>query len=550
MVESRRAVGKTFFGGVFLLTLSTLLVKVIGLFYKIPMLSYLGAVGMGYFNSAYEIYALFCVIATAGLPVALSVLISAAIARGERERAEKTYRVSLAVFLLIGALGSAAMALFSSAFCSLIKSENAELCIRAISPTVLIICISSAIRGYFQGLGNMVPTAVSQLLEAIGKLVFGLLFARIALERGYQTPVVAAAAGLGLTLGTLLSLAYLLAEKFMHNRRYAPPKNAKTPKSTEKYRKIGASLARLAIPVTLGASAVSLTKLIDMTMILRRLQSIGYSEALANEAYGSYTTLALSVFGLLPSLVNSVTLPLIPHLSAAIASGDREEQGSVILAGYRLMAILSIPASLGVAAFSRQILGILFAGEPQAVSYAAPLLSALGASIFLSCMITATNAILHAYQSVNRPILSLIAGAAVKIVSAYLLIGNPRIGMFGAPISTFLCDATVVALNLFFAVRLCPIDGLLALFLRPFGAALGAVSVSYLAYTLLAARIGESLILSLGALSLFAFLYLLLVLSLGVLGEQELSSLPMGDKLYRLLRRLRLMGNGKRKTHE
>ncbi len=550
MVESRKAVGKTFFGGVFLLTLSTLLVKVIGLFYKIPMISYLGAVGMGYFNSAYEIYALFCVIATAGLPVALSVLISASVARGEGERAEKIYRVALSVFLLIGALGSAAMAFFSSAFCSIIKSENAELCIRAISPTVLIICISSAIRGYFQGLGNMVPTAISQLLEAAGKLIFGLLFARMALERGYQTPTVAAAAGLGLTVGTLLSLGYLLFEKLRSNRKFSLEKDREMPKSTEKYQKIGVSLARLAIPVTLGASAVSLTKLIDMTMILRRLQSIGYSETLANEAYGSYTTLALSVFGLLPSLINSVTLPLIPHLSAAIASGEHEKQRSVIVTGYRLMAILSIPAALGVGAFSRQILGILFAGESQAVAYASPLLSALGGSIFLSCMITATNAILHAYQSVNRPILSMLAGAAVKVVSAYLLIGNPRIGMFGAPISTFLCDATVVALNLMFAVRLCPVEGLFGLFFRPFGAAFGAVTVSYALYFFLAARVGEGLILSLCTLAVFAFLYFLLTLSLGVLGEEELCSLPMGDKLYRLLRRLHLTGNGKRKTHE
>ena len=118
MVEAvQKNTKKTFLSGVLLLTLSTVLVKVIGLIYKIPMLAYLGSEGMGYFNSAYEIYALFCVISTAGLPVALSVLISGAIARGERGQVRRIYSASLAVFLLIGILGSGVMLLFAKKFC-------------------------------------------------------------------------------------------------------------------------------------------------------------------------------------------------------------------------------------------------------------------------------------------------------------------------------------------------------------------------------------------------------------------------------------------------
>ena len=138
--EAKRSTQKTFFSGVLLLTLSTVLVKLIGLFYKIPMLSYLGTEGMGYFNSAYEIYALFCVISTAGLPVALSVLISGAVARGECLKAARIYRVTRAVFLWIGVGGTLVMWFFADAFCHVIKSENALLCMRAIAPTVFLVC--------------------------------------------------------------------------------------------------------------------------------------------------------------------------------------------------------------------------------------------------------------------------------------------------------------------------------------------------------------------------------------------------------------------------
>ena len=528
---------KVFLSGVLLLTLSTLLVKVIGLVYKIPMLSYLGSEGMGYFNSAYEIYALFCVISTAGLPVALSVLISGALARGERGSVRRIYRAALTVFLIVGALGSGVMLLFARQFCGLIQSEGAYFSILAIAPTLFFVCLSSALRGYFQGYQKMLPTAISQVIESLGKLVFGLLFARWALERGYGTAEVSAFAGLGLTLGTAISFFYLLIEK----RRFRPEEEQDVDEALPSLGSIWKRLAKLSIPMTLGASLVSLTKLIDMAMILRRLQAIGYSEVAANEAYGGYTTLALSVFGLLPSLVNAVALPLVPMLSAAIASGDRERQGEMIRASYRLTALFAIPAALGVSAFAHPVLSLLFAGEEQTVAVAAPLLSALGVSVFLSCMITATNSVLHAYQAVNRPILSMLAGAVLKIVSAYFLIGNRSVALMGAPISTFLCDAAVVLLNLYFSERLCRVSGLGAVFWRPLLAAVLSVGGSYAGYLWLSLRFGASSLLTLAALATAVFSYLIISCFTGVFEEQDLLALPMGEVLCKILKKLRLL---------
>ena len=530
---------KVFLSGVLLLTLSTLLVKVIGLIYKIPMLSYLGSEGMGYFNSAYEIYALFCVISTAGLPVALSVLISGALARGEASCVRRIYSAALTVFLMIGLLGSGAMLLLARRFCTLIQSEGAYFSILSIAPTLFFVCLSSALRGYFQGYQKMLPTAISQVIESLGKLVFGLLLARFALERGYDTARVAAFAGLGLSLGTALSFLYLLIEKIRF--RPAVERSAREETPTPAMAQIWKQLARLSIPMTLGASLVSLTKLIDMTMILRRLQAIGYSEVTANEAYGGYTTLALSVFGLLPSLVNAIALPLVPMLSAAIAAGDRERQSEMIRASYRLVALFAIPAALGVSAFAHPVLSLLFAGEETAVAAAAPLLSMLGVSVFLSCMITATNSVLHAYQEVNRPILSMLAGAGLKILSAYFLIGNPRVALMGAPISTFLCDGAVVLLNLWFCERLCPVAGMATVFRRPLLCAVLSVGSAYAIYLSLVYRFGASSLITLASLGLAGLAYLLLACLMGVFEEQDLLALPMGDKLCMILKKIRLL---------
>lgn len=169
-----------FLSGVVVLTASTILVKILGLVYRIPMLRLLGAEGMGYFNTSFELYALIAVTATAGLPVALSVRISGSLAGGRYGEVQKTYRTALALFLAVGLAGAAVLAFGSVPLAAFLKSGNARPSILAIAPALFFTCAAGALRGYFQGFGNMVPTAVSQLIEAAGKLVFGLLFANLA----------------------------------------------------------------------------------------------------------------------------------------------------------------------------------------------------------------------------------------------------------------------------------------------------------------------------------------------------------------------------------
>ncbi len=540
MQPKQRNPKKVFFSGVLLLSFSTLLVKLTGLLYKIPMLSYLGSEGMGYFHSAYEIYALFCIISTAGLPVALSLLISESVARGERDNAAHIYRNAMLVFLIIGGVGTALMWGFADTFCSWIKSENAAPVIRAIAPTVFFVCFSSGIRGYFQGYQKMLPTALSQLIEATGKLIFGLWFAKAALERGAATPEVAAAAGWGLTCGTALAALYLLGHKvYFSHKENKTVMTAQTPLLTR--RSIVAQIGKLAIPMTLGASLGSLTKLVDMALILRRLQSIGYDEIAANQIYGSYTTLALSVFSLLPTLLNAVFLPLVPMLSAAIATKDTERQTQLTELSYRLTAFFAIPASIGIAAFSNPVLSLLFGHEPEAVAMAAPLLSVLGVSVFLSCMISATNSVLHAYQIVNRPILSMLGGAVLKIMIAYFLIGSPTIGIFGAPISTFFCNLAVVLLNFLFASRYTGKISYQKIFWHPLCLSVISVGGAYLGYRISTLYLGERAILGIAFILLAAVLYLLLSLRFGGLDEEDLIYLPGGKQILEYGKRWHLI---------
>ena len=455
--HSAKVSRRGFLSGVSVLTLSTLIVKVIGLLYRIPLLDKLGTEGMGYFNTAYELYALFCVISTAGLPVAMSVLISAWEAAGNYTAMRRVYRVSLGAFVVIGACGSLLLFSMASPFAALLGNPNAAACMRAISPTVLLICLSSAARGYFQGRRNMLPTALSQVMEAAGKLFLGLAFAAYAHRAGLDLPHTAAYAVGGLTVGTGVSVLYLFTHKALSDRRegalLAEGGEADVSRASVLRR-----LAVTAIPVTLGAGVISLTKCIDLALILRRLQRVGITAAEANALYGCYSTLAVPVFNMLPSLTTSVALSAVPSLSAALQRGEagRADVKKTATTALGLTLFLAIPAALGLSVYAEEVLLLLFGNQPAAAAQAAPWLSCLALSVPAACLVTVTGAMLQACGWASRPVWSMFMGVVAKTVLAYALLGMEGFGMMGAPVSSLVCDTVIVTANFIFIARYAP----------------------------------------------------------------------------------------------
>lgn len=531
--QARRSDG--FISGVLILSLSTVLVKIIGLAYKIPMIAYLGAQGMGYFNSAAEIYAMLCVISTAGLPMALSMLISAHHERGDLRAVRRTDRSGMFVFLLLGIVGTAFLGLGSGWLSRMIGNPSAADCLRAIAPALLFVCFSSAVRGYFQGFGNMIPTAISQMIEAVGKLVFGVWFARFAIQRGYTIPTVAAFAVLGLTVGTLASALYLLGAKFLFARGHRCER-LDCLNHTDKHKDSECrTLLRIAVPITVSSAVMSVTRLADMALIMRRLQGIGMDVARANVIYGSYTTLAIPVFSLIPALITPISLVSVPQLSAAIESADRGAQASISERSIRWTVLLSMPAALGIAVYALPILSILFSGESEAIAIAAPLLSILGISILFSSLITTTNALLQSYRRTGAPIVSIAIGALVKIVLAYWLIGIPSIGVYGAPISTFFCNLTVTVLNFCFLGRCVPKQshgaGVSQVYWKPWGASMLAIFASLATYLPIRVRLEIEWLSFAIAATVAAVVYCGMLILLGCVTEEELRMLPLGNRL-------------------
>ena len=527
---------KMFFSGVVILTVANILVKSVGLISKIVLNTVVGSVGAGYYSSAYEIYAFLYVISTSGLPVALSILISKCRAQGKLREAKKIFDVSLVMFLIIGGLLSCLLIFFSSNIAGLISAPETSICIVAVAPTILFICLSSCLRGYFQGYQQMRPTGVSQFIEALCKVLVGVGFALYAKSQGYNDYQVAAFTILGVTVGVFLGMVYLYIRKiFFKEHVYfveTPILEEETPKRT---RDIIKDLAFIAIPITLSSAVLSLTTIIDTFMIQGRLLESGLSEELVRIYYGDYTTLVISMVNLPTILIYPIANALVPMISSAVANKNLRASENMRAFSMRVINLISIPCALGLGLFSKPILDLLMFSQ-SSVERASSWLSIGAISVIFLGIIAATNAFLNTAGKQRLPIISMVVGAVIKIISNYFLL--PVIGIYAAPLSTVLCYLFAASLNVFFTVKYVgKLPNLGKIFGMPILCALISVGGSALIYMLLSrfipGKISTTICILLAVLS-----YILLVLRTKTVTREEIEMLPYGKKISNICLKL------------
>lgn len=532
-----------FLSGVLILTAANLLVKLIGAVLKVPLHNLLSDEGMCYYNNAYDIYTWLYMVSTAGLPVTISMLISGSRAKGNFKEAKMIFRITLTLFIIIGFVGMAVMFFGAGQFAAAYKQEKSVYAIMTMAPTLFLICVSSCIRGYFQGYQNMIPTAVSEIIEAVGKLVMGMLFAGYALSRGEPLYIVAAYAILGVTVGVGAGMLYLVIAKLLfresiYNEEYMrPDKEELEIRSTGKLLKV---LIVTAVPITISASIMSFTNMLDSMIISRRLQSIGYTEQVAASMLGNFKTLVVTLFNLPPALIYPISASIVPLMSASIAEGNREKTVNIMNSSMRIAALLSIPCALGMSVLSEPILKLLF--DSGSAETAAPLLSVQALSVFFVGMLSITNAILQAHGFERKPIISMLAGSVVKITFSYLLIGIPEINIMGAPIGTFMCYLTIVACNFYFmAKHVKIIPDVRTVFIRPLAASVVCALAAIGSYRLLELVSLPSKITVVLAIGAAAVVYIITIFLIRAITEDDIILLPKGKKLCALLKKLHLL---------
>ena len=536
----------SFFGGAAILAAGILIVKLIGMFYKIPLINIIGEAGAADFNNAYNIYAVLLTVSTAGLPVAVSKLVSEANALNRRNQVRRTFRLALVLFLTLGLISFLVMFFRADALAGMMNDSKAAAGIRALAPAVVCVGCLAALRGYSQGHSNMAPTSVSQIIEALCKLVVGLGLAFWLVKQGKDPDVAAAGAITGVTVGTVVALIYMVLDFFLSRGR-EDTHGTDRPDSAGS---ILANILKIAVPITLSSSMVGIVTVIDSSLVQGQLQSaLDLTEQASRTLYGNYSG-ALNIYNLPTSLMAAITASVIPAVSAALARRDRRGAARITGSALRITALLSFPMGVGLFVLGTPIIRLLF--PSLNVEVAGPLLSTLGIATPFVCMVLVCNSVLQAHGFINLPVIVMVLGGIVKIVNNYNLVG--AIGIAGAPVGNILCFGLALVLDLVVITRVIPNrPRLLPIFAKPAVASAVMGGAAWAVYGLLSrilsseqvdqagqtvravSRMGNAVGILL-AIAVAGVVYLVLVIALRAISRDDLALMPKGDKLARLLR--------------
>ena len=596
--------------GAMMLMFAVLLVKVIGLLFKIPLTDMIGAAGRGYFNSAYEIYTPIFAISMAGLPVAVSRMVAENIALGNYREPRMIRKVSQRLFIIVGITGTLillAAAYPYARFVANIRSLPAVLCV---APSIFFCCYMSTYRGYYEGLRNMTPTAISQVVEALGKLVVGLVLAKIVTQTGMSqyesgmlasgnvsatvfgnevtslaeansviTPWAAAGAVMGVTIGSVAAAVFLAIYYKVKGDGITRTQLVNSEKSSPSD-KLAKEMIKIAVPMVISALILNITNLVDTVTIQSRLTSAiesdsatvlqMHSEAI-NEAvrlsrinindsaeivkylWGSYG-MALDFRNLIPNLTLQLGISAIPALAAAWAVKDGKGTKSTIELVLRICMLIGLPAGFGMAALATPLLTLIYGrgSSSDAIPVVAPIMVAYGIATALMAVSTPITNMLQAIGRTDIPVKSVVVGAICKIVCNFILVGNPKINVYGAVVGTILFYVVIVACNLISLLRISKVRvNWSSILVKPLVCAALCGVTAFAAYGLLSKIFpvaNTESILNMGTVStviavgLAVIVYAISLLLLKGVAREDISVLPKGEKIAKTLEKYGLLG--------
>lgn len=575
--------GQGFLGGALILLIAVGLVKVIGAFFKIPLNAIIGDVGMGYFGTAYTIYHPIFSLATAGFPVAIARMVSENLERKRYRDVRRLHAVSIPIFLLLGTLACALMLLGSAPFLAFINraDQNALPAVYVLAPAVFFGSLSAIYRGYYEGLGDMRPTAFSEVAEALCKLILGLLTAWIVMDRAMEEfassgtvfgqavssmdyarsaalPWAAAGAILGVTVGSVISLVTLWVYHRVQGDGITQEQLRASPAPARR-RILVRSLIRTAVPVALGALAVNLSSLVDTAFLQNRISTVMiehadvllgmYGDFLRPEdiaqgrvptaLFGCYTN-ALTLFMLVPALTQAFGVSALPSVTAAWTSGSRPKLESSIENVLRIVALITMPAGIALSILSGPIASLL---GYNPITGKILVLLGLG-SIFAAANIP-INSMLQAVGRLDLPVKLLCVGLVIKIGLNYVLTGIPEINVMGAGFGTLVCYFFLTFFGLAALGKETHMElRLFRLFGKPFLASVAAAAagwqVSHLVQRILPGR-WEALF----SMAAFVLVYGFCVLFLRILRKSDLQALPGTEKITKILEKHHWIGYNK-----
>ena len=425
---------QSFLTGAVILMIANAISKILGAVFKIPLTYILNEDGMAVFNIAFEVYIMFLSFIISGLPFAISKMVAESNSRGEYSKTHRIVKISTILLVCIGIVGSVALYFGSPFFALAMKEEKAIYAIQMIAPSIFFVALGTAYKSYYQGVSNMIPTALSQVTEAIVKLAAGYYLAVLFLNYGVEKT--AGGAIMGVTAGEIIATAILMIMYFCgRDKKYVKSEKGDVIKILKE-------LMSIALPLLCASVVANAINVADTTLVRSRLLDGGFSNDEARFLYGAYTGYAVGILA-------TLGVSILPVIAGAIAVNNTKKAQTATDIGIRLSVMLSMPCAVIMYLMSKEILMVLFHNSSSSA-----MLTAIAPCVIMMCVTQITSAILQSAGKIMLPFFTALCGSAVKLSVSWYLIAMPKINIYGSAISSNAAYILVMILNLI-AIHKC-----------------------------------------------------------------------------------------------
>ena len=529
---------KTFLKGALVLGAAGIIIKVLGAFFRIPLANIIGDTGMGYYQTAYPVYVLLLTLSTAGIPTAIARLVSERTAEENHREAFRIFQLSFRLLFVIGIVCCGVLFFGAPLIVKNYARPEAVYAMRAIAPALFFVPLMASFRGYFQGLQDMRPTAVSQVFEQLFRVIIGLSFAVMLVPRGLE--FAAAGASFGATAGAVFGLlaifiVYMRQRTGICRRAAATPRDFKSESSGRILKKI----ILIAIPITIGAAIMPIMTNIDLMIVMDRLESCGFSGEEANGLYGQLSGFAAPLINFPQVLTQSIAMSLVPAIAAAHQTKDRPFLHKNITLGLRTAMLVGMPCAVGLFVLAKPIMLLLYPSQTESAVSASGCLAVLAVGvIFLSSVQTLTGML----QGIGKqwiPVRNLMIGGIFKVILTYILTGIPSINVKGAAAGTVCAYFVASTLNLIAVKKYTGVRfDFSMIYVRTALASIGMGAVVWMIYRLSVGYLGN-MTATLISVNGGVVTYGILLLASDGITEEELLLFPKGKILVAIVSALK-----------
>lgn len=534
-----------------ILAVATVLTKVIGVIYRIPLANILGDAGNGFYGYAYQIYAMALMVSSLSLPTAVSKLVSAKLAAGQKRNSVRVFRCSMLFAVVVGAVITAAVFFGADAISVYaMKSPLSVYALQMLAPGLFLVAVMAVIRGYFQGLGSMMPTAVSQIIEQLIRAVISIAGASIFVDIGTRAgekageellgPAYGAAgATLGTVLGALIALVFLIfviwAYRGQMTRQYRTDRSGRE----DSYRHILKVLVLTAVPILFSTAIYNINQILDLTIFNHIMDAQGYVEeeymALQGIYSGKYDTLVNVPLSIPWALCSSV----VPSLTAAVATRSRKLVHEKIDQTLRLTMVITIPCGVGFLVLASPLMVLLYNDASKTPAYLLMLGSVV---VVLYGWSSISNSILHGLNHISSPAKNACIALVVHLAAFVVMMTAFKMNVYALAAGNIVFAACMCWLNQRKVHKVCGFRmNIMDTFIKPLIASAVMGIVTYAAHLALDLLIGGRWIPTIIAIFIAMIVYVVVVLKIGTLSDEDIEALPMGARLLRLCRRLHLI---------